>query len=199
MTICAACPIIHILRTGLGFGIHSISRKFTESPHVADKLRVLASVIVTSDFKCYFTEKTEEIDSGLDNLEEEWELSKPDTIKYDAKQLKILFSLCQLIGKGDQFPVLNQGATEVEVDDFVDHAQGILRRCFDNWYEKYADDAPGVVLDDGADYADIPQEHLDNAILNIFVDPITHLPIRFPVTVPNKNGGQITILIGRAF
>ena len=83
-------------------------------------------MIVTSDFKCYFTEKTEEIDSGLDNLEEEWELSKPDTIKYDAKQLKILFSLCQLIGKGDQFPVLNQGATEVEVDDFVDHAQGIL-------------------------------------------------------------------------
>ena len=198
MTIFAACPIIQIFRTGLGFGIHAISRKFTESPAVADKLRVLAAFIVTSDFKCYFTEKTEEIDSGLDRLEEEWELSKPATIKYDAKQLKILFSLCQRIGQGDQFPVLDQGATGTEVDDFVEHAQGILRGCFDHWYEKYGEDAPGVVLDDGADYTDIPQEHLDNAILNIFVDPITHLPIRFPVTVPNKNGGQITILIGRA-
>lgn len=186
--IIASTSFVYGTRMGLGFGILAISRRFTDSPEIADKLKRLALFIVPSNFKCCFTEEAETIESGLNDLEQEWEINKPVDIKCDAQQLKRLYYLCQNLGKSDQFPIITHGATALEVDDFVKHAQDILRGCFDDWYEKHGEYASVITVDDN-DYPDLPLEHRDNALLNVFVDPITNLPIRFPVTVKNKNDG----------
>lgn len=178
---------LFFVRGLLAFGFIAISRRLNEFPEIADKVRAIATFIATDDLKSRFSKENEKMELDLDELEKKWQVNKPADVRCDAEQLLRLYSFCRRVEKSDELPPLNKDATAEDVNAFVETAQNILRASYDDWYDKYGFDA--FRINGNKNYPDMPHEYRDNAVLNIFIDPITQAPIRIPVTVKNKNGG----------
>lgn len=57
-----------------------------------------------------------------------------------------------------------------------------------SWYALNINLAPRAEANN-LNYKEIPEEHHSNPVLSRFICPITKAPIRFPVTIPNLDGG----------